>query len=90
MGLIFQNTPKEGEPLSRRGLARGLRKIERILENLSASGLANLHRSGDFWNIEVYGDEGGEGADLPPGGEQYQVLQRDSNNDAVWDWVRWP
>ncbi len=25
---------------------------------------------------------------LPEGGEQYQVLQRDSGGNAVWDWVR--
>lgn len=29
---------------------------------------------------------GGDG--LPAGGEQYQVLQRDVNGNAVWDWVR--
>lgn len=32
---------------------------------------------------------GGEITDgLPDGGEQYQVLQRDSSGEAVWDWVR--
>ena len=25
---------------------------------------------------------------LPPGGVQYQVLQRDGSGNAVWDWVR--
>jgi hypothetical protein len=32
------------------------------------------------------GSGGGDG--LPPGGEEYQVLQRDATGAAVWDWVR--
>lgn len=31
---------------------------------------------------------GGDGDGLPDGGTQYQVLQRDSSGNAVWDWVR--
>lgn len=31
---------------------------------------------------------GGDGDGLPDGGEEYQVLQRDSDGNAVWDWVR--
>lgn len=27
---------------------------------------------------------------LPVGGSQYQVLQRDGDGNPVWDWVRWP
>jgi hypothetical protein len=30
------------------------------------------------------------GPGLPAGGEEYQVLQRNGDGDAVWDWVRWP
>ena len=33
-------------------------------------------------------DPGGGGDPLPEGGDQYQVLQRDSQGQAVWDWVR--
>jgi hypothetical protein len=32
--------------------------------------------------------EDGGGGGLPPGGETYQVLQRDATGAAVWDWVR--
>ena len=33
--------------------------------------------------------EFGEGEGLPEGGDEYQVLQRDGDGEAVWDWVRW-
>lgn len=29
------------------------------------------------------------GAGLPYGGEEYQVLQRDGDGAAIWDWVRY-
>jgi hypothetical protein len=28
-------------------------------------------------------------AGLPEGGEEYQVVQRDGDGEAVWDWVRY-
>lgn len=30
----------------------------------------------------------GGGGGLPPGGTQYQVIQRDGSGNAVWDYVR--
>ena len=33
-------------------------------------------------------DSGAAGDGLPAGGQQYQVLQRASGGNAVWDWVR--
>lgn len=30
-----------------------------------------------------------DGAGLPSGGSQYQVLQRDGDGDAVWDWLHY-
>jgi hypothetical protein len=35
-----------------------------------------------------YDDSGDSGDCLPAGGDQYQVPQRDSSGNAVWDWVR--
>ena len=32
--------------------------------------------------------DAGDVAELPAGGDQYQVLQRDGSGNAVWDWVR--
>lgn len=49
-----------------------------------ADGSATINISLD--ETSPSGSGGGDG--LPEGGEQYQVLQRDSNGDAVWDWVR--
>ena len=76
--------PHKGHPLAKQGMA----------EFLAANGKA-------WATLDVLGGEvswdhgrpmiivqGGGGSGLPPGGDQYQVLQRDGDGNAVWDWVR--
>ena len=75
--------PRKDQPLAKEGMA----------EFLAASGKA--WATLDVLGGEVSWDHGrpmiiapGSGSELPPGGDQYQVLQRDSDGNAVWDWVR--
>lgn len=39
---------------------------------------AHTHVQADITDLDL----------LPAGGEQYQVLQRNADGDATWDWVR--
>ena len=82
---FFEDAPKEGQPLARRGLARGLRRLEKALRFLTIDG-GYIDWHGHEPKIIVEFPE----TQLPSGGEEYQVLQRDSGGNAVWDWVRWP
>jgi len=109
MIVFFPNQPNEGNPLSMAGIAAGLRAIEKALGGISVDGGYIDWQNGvpkiiidiaQGWRDEEIPDfalsDGG--ADLPPGGEEYQVLQRQKGEeweegdplDAVWDWVRWP
>ena len=103
---FFPTQPTEGKPLSMKGIAEGLRAIEKALGGISVKdGFVDWQNnipkiimdSENGWDSEeTIG--GGSGAGLPSGGEKYQVLQRQNGVewvegdplDAVWDWVRWP
>lgn len=84
--VIFPRGLSAGDPLSKRGLVAGLLRMARAWETLTVQGGAVEWLAG---RPKIIIDGVGEsGAALPPGGEQYQVLQRDSGGNAVWDWVR--
>ena len=83
---FFANTPKAGDPIAKRGLARALAAMDHAWATLDVLG-GHVDWSHGSPTIVV---EAGDGSGLPPGGDQYQVLQRDSDGNAVWDWVRWP
>jgi len=87
---FFEDVPKEGQPLARRGLARGLRRLEKALRFLTIDG-GYIDWHGHEPKIIVEFPETPE-TQLPTGGEQRQVLQKQSSadGDADWDWVRWP
>ena len=85
---FFKNDPKPGKPMSMRGFAEGLFRLARALERMQVEG-GYVQWLDGVPRIFIDGvSEGGSG--LPPGGDQHQVLQRDSDGNAVWDWVRWP
>ena len=79
---FFANTPKAGDPIAKRGLARAFAAMDHAWATLDVLG-GHVDWSHGSPTIVV---ERGDG--LPAGGEQYQVLQRDSGGNAVWDWVR--
>ena len=93
MGRFFKNRPRVGAPISLAGIARGLDKLDYALTNL------RVENGRVIWSqlgapTLLFGDDGRgsipgvlTGA-LPDGGDEYQVLQRDSSGAAVWDWVR--
>jgi len=96
MGRFFPfRRPQRGMPISLRGLARGLAKLDDALSGISIENGIVEWSANDVPHL-VFGDDGrgslpGEtedGAGLPSGGSQYQVLQRDAAGAAVWDWVR--
>ena len=96
MGRFFPfRRPQRGMPISLRGLARGLAKLDDALSGISIENGIVEWSANDVPHL-VFGDDGrgslpGEtedGAGLPSGGSQYQVLQRDGAGAAVWDWVR--
>lgn len=70
-------------------LAEAVTEIqERCVVDVETQGDGSAAISGNTLTI-VFGDgTAGAGAGLPEGGEQYQVLQRDSAGEAVWDFVR--
>jgi hypothetical protein len=72
-----------------RKLAEAVTEIqERCVVDVETQGDGSAAISGNTLTI-VFGDgTAGAGAGLPEGGEQYQVLQRDSAGEAVWDFVR--
>ena len=79
-----------GDPISKRAIWRAFRFMIRAWETLSIEGGTVQWLAGRPKIIFTGDTSGGEGEALPEGGEQYQVLQRDSGGNAVWDWVRWP
>ena len=93
MGRFFPfRRPQRGMPISLRGLARGLAKLDDALSGISIENGTVEWSANDVPHL-VFGDDGrgsfpGSGA-VPPGGEEYQVLQRDGSGAAVWDWVRY-
>ena len=96
MGRFFPfRRPQRGMPISLRGLARGLAKMDEALSGMTFENGRVEWSANDVPHL-VYGDDGRgslpgkteDGAGLPSGGEQYQVLQRNADGDAVWDWVR--
>ena len=97
MGRFFPfRRPQRGMPISLRGLARGLAKMDDALSGMSFENGRVEWSANDVPHL-VYGDDGRgsfpgkteDGSGLPSGGSQYQVLQRDGDGDAVWDWVRY-
>jgi len=79
-------------PISLRGLARGLAKLDDALSGISIENGIVEWSANDVPHL-VYGDDGrgsfpGSGA-VPPGGEEYQVLQRDDSGAAVWGWLKY-
>ena len=97
MGRFFPVTPRAGKPLSMRGLARGLARLEFAFSNMRVdNGRVDWSEGLDVPTLS-FGDDGRgslpgdteDGSGLPSGGEQYQVLQRDGDGAAVWDWVRY-
>ena len=94
MGRFFPfRRPQRGMPICLRGLARGLAKMDEALSGMSFENGHVEWSANDVPHL-VYGDDGrgslpgDNGSGLPSGGSQYQVLQRDGDGDAVWDWVR--
>ena len=96
MGRFFPfRRPQRGMPISLRGLARGLAKLDDALSGISIENGTVEWSASDVPHL-VFGDDGRgslpgkteDGAGLPSGGSQYQVLQRDAAGAAVWDWVR--
>lgn len=93
MGRFFPlRRPQRGMPISLRGLARGLAKLDDALSGISMENGIVEWSANDVPHL-VFGDDGrgsfpGNGA-VPPGGEEYQVLQRDADLEPVWDWVRY-
>ena len=80
-------------PISLRGLARGLAKLDDALSGMSIENGIVEWSANDVPHL-VFGDDGrgslpGQQDVLPPGGEEYQVLQLNADGDAVWDWVRY-
>jgi hypothetical protein len=98
MGRIFNRIPKKGDPLPLRGLARGLALIDYALTNMTVEN-GRVEWSPLGAPRIVFGDDGAgsspqfiktvQRAALPSGGEDAQVLQRNSDGDAVWGWVRY-
>ena len=87
---FFPSEPREGEPIARRGIAKGLRLIERALRYLSIDG-GYIDWHGNEPKIVIEFPPVPETA-LPTGGLKYQVLSKQStaDGDADWDWARWP
>jgi len=79
-------------PISLRGLARGLAKLDDALSGISIENGIVEWSANDVPHL-VYGDDGrGSFPDsgvVPPGGEEYQVLQRNGSGTAVWDWLKY-
>ena len=78
-------------PISLRGLARGLAKLDDALSGISMENGIVEWSANDVPHL-VFGDDGRgslPGAVLPSGGSQYQVLQRDGSGAAVWDWLKY-
>ncbi len=85
---FFMREPQAGRPLAMRGLALGLVRMARALRFMSVH---NGHVDWHGWIPKIVFDGAEtEGADLPSGGDQYQVLAKKSSadGDAHWDWVR--
>lgn len=84
-------------PLSFRGLIRGLLRMDFAWSNLQVEN-GRVDWSDLGAPTIVFGDDGAgssaqfvknvQAAALPSGGDEYQVLQRDGDGAAVWDWVR--
>lgn len=81
-------------PISLRGLARGLAKLDDALSGISIENGIVEWSANDVPHL-VFGDDGrgslpGD-AGLPSAsdGSQYQVLQLDADLEPVWDWVRY-
>jgi hypothetical protein len=90
---FFKLKPRPGAPLSMAGIAEGLAKIEYALVNMRVeNGCVDWSQLGA--PTICFGDDGhgstpgGLTGGMPTGGDEYQVLQRDSDGAAVWDWLR--
>lgn len=79
MGRFFKNKPRAGKPISLRGLAEGLAKIERALDEMTIEDGQVVWSVGDVPHL-IVGD--GEG-DLTP-----EMLER--IKDYVGGGVEWP
>jgi hypothetical protein len=84
------DAPQQGDPLSVRGLAELLQSLKRAFEYMECEGGTVQWLAGIPRIVPAGAAAGGDSGGLPEGGEEYQVLQRDSGGNAVWDWVRWP
>ncbi len=56
------------------------------LYRVSVDGVGTVTMQNIYRPFDIEGWE----QEVPSGGTQYQVLQRDGEGNAVWDWVRWP
>ena len=83
---FFKTRPQKGHPISLRGFASGVGLMARALERMTVQD-GQVQWLNGIPKIIVDGASG-DGDGLPEGGDEYQVLQRDSGGDAVWDWVR--
>ena len=91
MARFFKDPPRSGSALALPGIAEGLRRLAYAVENLTViNGTVSWSARGAPI-ISMEGSDGAteDGAGLPSGGSQYQVLQRDGSGAAVWDWVRY-
>jgi hypothetical protein len=96
---IFPDPPREGEPISKRGIAAGLRRMARAWETLTVEGGTVQWLAGRP-KIVFSGDtEGSDGdGDLPPPTTEYMnltvrnVAESEAPPELKWveDWVRWP
>lgn len=78
-------------PISLRGLARGLAKLDDALSGISIENGTVEWSANDVPHL-VFGDDGRgslPGETESSGGSQYQVLQLDADLEPVWDWVRY-
>lgn len=75
------------------GFAEGVHKLAFAFENMRVQDGQVQWLNGVpviiFEGASSASASSGSGGDsLPEGGEQYQVLQRDGDGEAVWYWVR--
>ena len=103
MGRIFQKRPQAGQPLSIRGLAAGLAKIDYALTNMAVEN-GSVEWSALGAPTLFFGSDGAGSSPgfiravkrialggLPSGGYKYQALTKasDDDYDADWDWLRY-
>jgi len=76
----IQITSPDGSIVHSESIASNVLQISLAVKNPVAEEDENPHLNDE--------GGGGGGVSLPPGGDAYQVLQRDESGTAVWDWVR--